>query len=88
MDYVLDPELAEVAATLPKVDLSDLASARAAEQLIVSHLPQYAARNPLSVRDVAISGRPGSADVQARVYAPAERPSPMPALIYLHGEPM
>jgi acetyl esterase len=85
MDYVLDPELAEVAATLPKLDLSDLASARAVEQLIVSHLPQYEARNPLSVHDVAIPGRPGSGDVQARVYAPAERPSPVPTLIYLHG---
>ena len=85
MDHFLDPELAEVAATLPKVDLSDLASARAAERLIVGYLPQYEARNPLSVHDVAIPGKPGSADVQARVYAPVERPSPMPALIYLHG---
>ena len=85
MDYVLDPELAEMAATLPKLDLSDLASARAVEQLIVSHLTQYEARNPLSVHDVAIPGKPGSADVPARVYAPAERASPVPALIYLHG---
>jgi acetyl esterase len=85
MDYVLDPELAAVAAALPKMDLSDLASAREAEQLIVGHLPKYEARIPLSVQDIVVPGQQDTADVPARVYAPAQRSAPVPALLYLHG---
>jgi hypothetical protein len=54
MDYVLDPELAAVVAALPKMDLSDLASARATEQLLINHLPRYELRNLLSIQDIVI----------------------------------
>jgi acetyl esterase len=83
MDYFLDSELAAVAPTLPRLDLSDLRSAREIERVAVEHLPSYEARMPLSVRDVAIPG--GPKDVPARIYAPAERSRPLPALLYLHG---
>jgi acetyl esterase len=85
MDYLLDPELAAVASALPKLDLCDLASARAAEQLLINQLPRYEARNSLSIQDIAIPDRPVSACIFARLYAPSERPVPVPALIYLHG---
>jgi acetyl esterase len=85
VDYVLDPELAAAAAALPKMDLSDLASARATEHLFISHLRPYEARNPLSIQDITIPDRPVSSDVLARLYAPSERPGPVPAVIYLHG---
>ena len=85
MDYVLDPELAAVAAAIPKLDLSDLASAREAERLMAGHLPKYEARIPLSVQDITISGQQNAAEVPARVYAPAEPLAPVPALLYLHG---
>jgi hypothetical protein len=52
--YILDPELASVAAAIPKVDLSDLAAAREAERAMAGHLPQYEARMPLSVQDATI----------------------------------
>ena len=71
MDYVLDPELAAAAAAIPKIDLSDLASAREAERLVVDHLPPYEAQMPLFVQDVTVTH--SAADVPARVYAPAKR---------------
>ena len=83
MDHVLDPELAAVAAALPKMDLSDLASAREAERLMVGDLPKYDARIPLSVQDIAV--QQNTAAVAARVYALAERLTPGPTLLYLHG---
>ena len=76
MDYVLDPELAAVAAAIPKLDLSDLASAREAERLMAGHIPKYEARIPLSVQDITISGQQNAAEVPARVYAPAEPLAP------------
>lgn len=85
MDYVLDPELAAVAAALPMMDLSDLASAREAERLLVGNLPTYEARAPLSIQDITVPGGQNAADVSARVYAPAEASPPVPALLYLHG---
>jgi acetyl esterase/lipase len=67
------------------VDLSDLAATREAERLMVEHMPAYETQMKLSVRDVAIPARHGTGDVPVRVYAPAERASPSPGLLYLHG---
>ena len=53
-------------------DPSDLASARAAEHLLISQLPQYESRNSLLIQDIAIPDRPVSACIFARVY---RRPS-------------
>jgi acetyl esterase len=85
MDHVLDSELAAAAETLPKLNLSDLATARKAERLMVAHLPKYEARIALAIQDITIPGNQITADVPARVYAPAERPASLPALLYLHG---
>lgn len=85
MDYVLDPELAALAAALPKMDLSNLAAAREAARLTLSHLPKYEARISLSVRDITVPSQQNAAKVVARVYAPGERLAPRPALLYLHG---
>jgi acetyl esterase/lipase len=85
MDYVLDPELAAVAAGLPKLDLSDLAAAREAERLLVRQLPTYEERIPLSVRNITVAGRQCAAGVRARIYATAEHSCLTPTLLYLHG---
>ncbi|MFF5421399.1 alpha/beta hydrolase [Streptomyces misionensis] len=74
-----------MAASLPKADLSDLAAAREAEQMVSAHLPVHESSVPLSVQDMTIPGPPGAPDVRARVYAPAERSRPLPGLLYLHG---
>ncbi len=79
-NYVLDPELAAVASAIPRVDLSDLASARAAARQMGHHMPRYEARVPLSVQDVTVSD-----DVGVRIYSLAERAAALPALLYLHG---
>jgi acetyl esterase/lipase len=84
MDYVLDPELAAVAAALPRMDLSDLAAARESGQLLFTQA-KYDARIPLTVRDVIVPGGQSTAGVLVRVYASAERSTPEPALLYLHG---
>jgi acetyl esterase/lipase len=67
------------------VDLSDPASAREAERRMFGHMPTYEAQIPLSVQDVTIPGQRSTADVPARVYAPAERSAPSPGLLYLHA---
>ena len=85
MDDILDPELAARAAALPKLDLSDLASARETERRMVGHLPTYDARIPLSVNDIIVQGQQDTAAVAARIYARTERSAPGPALLYLHG---
>jgi acetyl esterase len=84
MDYALDPELAAVAAALPKMDLSDLAAARESGQLLFAQ-PKYEARIPLTVQDVIVPGGQSTAGVPVRVYVSAERSTPAPALLYLHG---
>ncbi|BBX65641.1 esterase [Mycobacterium saskatchewanense] len=84
MDYLLDPELAAVAGALPKVDLADLASARETERLLFTQLPKYQAGTPLTVQDVVVGEHHG-AEVPVRIYAPASRSAPGPALLYLHA---
>jgi acetyl esterase/lipase len=85
MDYVLDPELAAVATALPTIDLSDLASAREHERLLVGHLPQYESRIPVSVHDIAVPVEQNTAQVPIRLYVPTASSAPTPALLYLHG---
>jgi len=71
MDHSLDPELAAVATALPAMDLSGLDSAREHERLVVSHLPQYESRIPLSVHDVAVPLAQNGVEVPIRLYEPA-----------------
>jgi acetyl esterase/lipase len=90
MDYAFDPEaldseLAAVATVIPAMDLSDLASAREQERLLVSHLPQYESRIPLSVHDVTVPRAQNGVDVPVRLYRSAASSAPAPALLYLHG---
>lgn len=74
-----------VAAALPRMAPSDLASAREAERLVVGNLPTYEARTALSIQDITVAGQQNAADVSARIYSQAERAVPVPALLYLHG---
>ncbi|PZG17034.1 alpha/beta hydrolase [Nonomuraea aridisoli] len=84
-DYVLEPELAAVAAALPRLDLTDLRAARELERQVSAHLPSYESATPLEVRDVLVPGPAQAPDVAVRVYALAQAVRPLPALLYLHG---
>lgn len=57
--------------------LSDLASARTVERLMVGHIPECESRIPLNVSTITVLSR---RNVAARVYAPAECLTAGPAL--------
>jgi acetyl esterase len=77
------PELAALSAAVPDIDLSDVAAARELLGQLISGLPPHESRVPLSVREVTVPG--GAASVPVRIYAPEQRPAPVPGLLYLHS---
>ncbi|MBO0852912.1 MAG: alpha/beta hydrolase [Nocardia sp.] len=79
MSYAFDPELIPWVERLPKPDLSDVVRARALAQRMLAQLPPAPIPAGVTVTDTDAAGVP------VRVYAPADRPTPRPALIYLHG---
>jgi acetyl esterase len=84
MNYVLDPELAEIAPAIPALNLSDVPGTRALARKFLGLGPQYESTQPLSIVDVKVPGYQRAPDVGVRVYVPSER-SDAPGLIYLHG---
>ncbi|GAA4557731.1 alpha/beta hydrolase [Planotetraspora kaengkrachanensis] len=85
MTDILDPELAAVAAGFPRLDLADLAGAREIERRFAAHVPAYDSSTALAVKDLLVPGPQQAPDVAVRVYSPADRVEPLPALLYLHG---
>jgi acetyl esterase len=83
VDYTLDPELAAMAAGIPEIDPADVAGAREMLNQLALAVPPYEPQVPLSVQDVTVPG--SGADVPVRVYAPTQRPAPLPGLLYLHS---
>ncbi|WP_069768262.1 alpha/beta hydrolase [Streptomyces sp. LUP30] len=83
MDYDFDPELAPWAAKLPAVDYRDLDTARALLRAATGNAPAYEPEQPVEVTDRAVPGPPGAPAVAVRVYRPAGRTGPLPALLYL-----
>ncbi|MEH1056777.1 alpha/beta hydrolase [Micromonospora sp. CPCC 206171] len=81
--YAFDPELAEPASRLPRVDYADLGTARAAARAIAAHQQPYLPATPVRVTDTRAPGPPGAPDVPVRLYRPAVA-GPVPALLYLH----
>ncbi|MGN9920030.1 alpha/beta hydrolase [Micromonospora palomenae] len=81
--YAFDPELAEPASRLPRVDYADLGTARAAARAIAAHQQPYLPAAPVRVTDTRAPGPPGAPDVPVRLYRPAVA-GPVPALLYLH----
>ncbi|MEV5985186.1 alpha/beta hydrolase [Streptomyces sp. NPDC052051] len=76
----LDPELAEIAAHLPRTDFTDPIAVRetalAAARAVVAALP---ADDTVQITDLATSGP------RVRLYRPATAPTPAPVLLDMHG---
>ena len=80
----LVPELAAIAAMLPRFDLNDIETAREVERQAVAAFPPYEPPTPLAIEDVTIPGYGDAPDVVARLYRPALAGN-LPVVIGLHG---
>jgi acetyl esterase len=85
LSYSFDPELAPWAATLPATDYTDVATARSQMAAILASRPAGELPANVAVRDLPVPGAAGAPDVPVRVYTPAGRAGPLPALLYIHG---
>jgi acetyl esterase/lipase len=82
-----DPELAPFIAELPTVsDWSDMAAARAGMAEMIRQANAGAnVPERIAFEDRTIPGRVGDPDVTVRVYTPRGEPTPMPAVLHIHG---
>lgn len=87
MTYAYDPELLPWLEMLPTVELGDDDIQVARERLgtMISQRPEYTPSVQVDVEDRLIPGPVGAPDVRVRVYTPARRTGPVPALVYIHG---
>ncbi|GLZ38911.1 alpha/beta hydrolase [Actinokineospora sp. NBRC 105648] len=83
MAHDLDPELAAWAATIPRLDYTDLAGARARLRAIAGAQPAYPRAAHVAVADHTATAEDGTV-VPLRVYRPAGVPGALPCLLYLH----
>lgn len=84
MTYDFDPELAPFAERLRPLDYAEPVPARAALREVMARQPRYEPRNPIEVADQRIPGPPGGPELTVRVYRPAGRTEPLPALVFPH----
>ncbi|MCG8916574.1 alpha/beta hydrolase [Actinokineospora sp. PR83] len=84
MSYEFDPDLADAAPRLRPLDYADPVSARAALRAVMSRQPGHEPVSGVLVRDRTIPGRAGGPGVVVRLYRPADRPGPLPALVFPH----
>ncbi|WP_019926122.1 alpha/beta hydrolase [Nocardia sp. BMG111209] len=79
MSYAFDPELAPWVELIPRPDLSDVGRARELARQLAAQRPPVPVPGNVTVADADAAGVP------VRIYTPADRPVPHPALLYLHG---
>jgi acetyl esterase len=82
--YAFDPELAPFVPRLAPLDYSDPVAARAILREVMSRQPPYEATSPIDIADRTIPGPAGAPEVPVRIYRPAGRPGPFPALVFPH----
>ncbi|GHH78612.1 hypothetical protein GCM10018793_29530 [Streptomyces sulfonofaciens] len=87
MRYRYDPELAAALAMMAEVDITDLATARAAQAGEVAARVAAADTSGVRVTELSAPGPPGAPDVPLRVHRPegAVGGEPLPVLYALHG---
>jgi acetyl esterase len=81
--WQMDPELAEVAATLERSDLSDVAGARQKLSELVAAASSSEMPAGVEVRDLSIPRRHGGL-LAARLYSPRQA-GPLGCLVFAHG---
>ena len=81
----LDPEFADAVASLPDLDLSDLAAARALQETVTQPLIANLSYEGVDVREVSAPGLGEAPDVPIRLLTPEGATGPLPVLVALHG---
>lgn len=85
MTYHYDPELVPVIAGLPRIDISDIAAARATMQAMREQMPPFTAPDSLMIQRHSVPGPAGAPDVELVIAGPKHRAGPLPALYWIHG---
>ncbi|MFB7717021.1 alpha/beta hydrolase [Nocardia sp. NPDC056100] len=85
MAHAFDPELEPWVDQLRPADYRDVPAARAQMSALFSARPPVAVPESVRIRDLIARTEDAEVDVPVRVYAPADRPGPFPALLYVHG---
>lgn len=86
--HTFDPELAAALAMMPEVDITDLASARAAQARQLAAALAASDTAGVEVGELLAPGPPGAPDVTLRVYRPrrhARRAGTLPVVYGIHG---
>ncbi|MFJ6434359.1 alpha/beta hydrolase [Streptomyces sp. NPDC091416] len=87
--HTFDPELAAALVMMPEVDISDLASARAAQARQLASATGASDTAGVEVGELRVPGPPGAPHVRLRVYRPRRRTraaaDPLPVVYGIHG---
>jgi acetyl esterase/lipase len=83
--YQIDPELAEYLSVLPTRDWNDPVGARTTMDDLITTMNASVDTNGIMIEDRMLPGPEGDPDMRVRVYSPAERTSPVPGLLDIHG---
>lgn len=85
MTYRFDSELAPWISMVPQLDLTDIAGTRRDLLGLLDAARESPPVGDLTVEDRIIPGPDGAPDVRLRIYTPAGRPGPFPAMLFLHA---
>lgn len=81
----MDPELAAAITTVPAIDVEDLATARATNDVVAETLLANLSYEDVDVVDVVAPGLDGAPDVPIRLLRPSGVTGDLPVLLAMHG---
>ena len=86
---IYDPEVEEVASMFPRLDISDVLTARATLETFIEDMAKQGVERPTDdgVEEIerTIPGPGGAPDVRIRIYMPKERTEAGPGFVNFHG---
>ena len=85
IDALIDPEIASLLATLPRMTSFTLDQIPAMRQIRLDQLATITLSDAVERRDVAAPGANGAPDVRLRVHRPRGSAGPLPCLYFMHG---